>query len=439
MDPHDVYHALSASIYKWDPRGPPPLPPQPQPQPSQPQPTTTMVQHNNNMHASLQSSPGWSSYSALMRPNSSTNYRDHHDHHQHQLCLEDFFQPYGIRYHTVAKISELGFTVKTLLEMRDEDLDEMMNNVSLIYRWELLVGERYGIKAAVHAEQRNRSRDHDTDLIRRGHLITNDSATNALDALSQEGLSEEAVQQEKEVMGSGGALENVPTKELKKKKKKQQQRRRKGVLSNEDDEGEGSGSDGGGGGVVTTERHREHPFIVTEPGEVARGKKNGLDYLFHLYEQCRDFLIEVQNNAKERGEKCPTKVTNQVFRYAKKAGASYINKPKMRHYVHCYALHCLDPEGSNALRRAFKERGENVGAWRQACYEPLVKMAALQGHCDIDAIFEAHPRLCIWYVPTKLRHLCHAQRQITTSASTATGTTSAAVVITGPRPDGPAF
>lgn len=63
--------------------------------------------------------------------------------------------------------------------------------------------------------------------------------------------------------------------------------------------------DNGGGGV---ERQREHPFIVTEPGEVARGKKNGLDYLFHLYEQCRDFLIQVQTIAKERGEKCPTKV-----------------------------------------------------------------------------------------------------------------------------------
>lgn len=56
------------------------------------------------------------------------------------------------------------------------------------------------------------------------------------------------------------------------------------------------------------ERQREHPFIVTEPGEVARGKKNGLDYLFHLYDQCRAFLIQVQNIAKERGEKCPTKV-----------------------------------------------------------------------------------------------------------------------------------
>lgn len=56
------------------------------------------------------------------------------------------------------------------------------------------------------------------------------------------------------------------------------------------------------------ERQREHPFIVTEPGEVARGKKNGLDYLFNLYEQCRNFLIQVQNIAKARGEKCPTKV-----------------------------------------------------------------------------------------------------------------------------------
>ncbi|MCL7032581.1 hypothetical protein MKW94_002802 [Papaver nudicaule] len=451
MDPHDVYHAFAASLYKWNPRGPPPPPPHPpqtQPPlpPPPPQPTTTMVQHNTNTHAPLSSSsPAWSSYSALMRPNSSsTSYRNHHDHHhhQHQSSLEDFFQAYGIRYYTVAKISELGFTVNTLVEMRDEDLDVMMNNVSQMYRYELLVGERYGIKAAVHAQQRNRSRD-DIDLIRRGHLITNDSTTNALDALSQEGLSEEPVQQEKEVMGSGGALENVPKE--KKKKKQQQQRRRKGVLSNvvyEDEEGGGSGSDGGGGGGVITERHREHPFIVTEPGEVARGKKNGLDYLFHLYEQCRDFLMEVQNNAKERGEKCPTKVTNQVFRYAKKAGASYINKPKMRHYVHCYALHCLDPEASNALRRAFKEKGENVGAWRQACYEPLVKMAALQGRCDIDAIFENHPRLCIWYVPTKLRHLCHAQRQVTASTAAATGsgtTTSAAVVITGPRPAGPSF
>ncbi|PWA74794.1 FLO/LFY-like protein [Artemisia annua] len=50
---------------------------------------------------------------------------------------------------------------------------------------------------------------------------------------------------------------------------------------------------------------------------------------------------------------------------------SSVNKLKLRHYVHCYALHCLDEEGSNALRKAYKERGENVGAWRQACYKPI--------------------------------------------------------------------
>lgn len=70
-----------------------------------------------------------------------------------------------------------------------------------------------------------------------------------------------------------------------------------GEQSNDDD-GDGDGC----------ERQREHPFIVTEPGEVARGKKNGLDYLFHLYEQCRQYLIQVQNMAKDKGEKCPTKV-----------------------------------------------------------------------------------------------------------------------------------
>lgn len=94
------------------------------------------------------------------------------------------------------------------------------------------------------------------------------------------------------------------------------QRRRKKAA--DDDETEELGEEDednmneGGGGI--SERQREHPFIVTEPGEVARGKKNGLDYLFHLYDQCRDFLIQVQIIAKERGEKCPTKV-NDVHKY----------------------------------------------------------------------------------------------------------------------------
>ncbi|KAK4395435.1 Floricaula protein [Sesamum angolense] len=384
MDPD----AFSASFFKWDPRAtlPPPnrlleavAPPPPPPPPA---------------------------YS--VRPRELGG-------------LEELFQAYGIRYFTAAKIAELGFTVNTLLDMRDEELDEMMNSLCQIFRWDLLVGERYGIKAAVRAERRRL----DEEEARRRHLLSGDT-THALDALSQEGLSEEPVQQEKEAAGSGGGgvWEMVVAAGGRKQRRRKNYKGRSRMASMEeedddDDETEGAEDDEncGGGGEASAEGA---PFIVTEPGEVARGKKNGLDYLFHLYEQCREFLMQVQSIAKERGEKCPSKVTNQVFRYAKKAGANYINKPKMRHYVHCYALHCLDEETSNALRRAFKERGENVGAWRQACYKPLVAIAARQGW-DIDAIFNAHPRLSIWYVPTKLRQLCHAERSSAATSSSITG------------------
>ncbi|XP_021731881.1 floricaula/leafy homolog isoform X2 [Chenopodium quinoa] len=367
--------------------------------------------------------------------------------------LEELFQT----YYTAAKIAEMGFTVNTLVDMKEEEVDEMMNSLSHLFRWDLLVGERYGIKAAIRAERRRLEDLEESRRHRHNHMsLSNtpppDSSHHPLDALSQEGLSEEGVH-EKEVVGSGGGNWEMvgapPTHtnqdhQQRKKHRKQQHLQARNTVQNmmtltttnrklvgqetgrmignhhnnnsnidddldeeEVDDDEDGGRGGGIGGV--TERQREHPFIVTEPGEVARGKKNGLDYLFHLYEQCRDFLHQVQTIAKERGEKCPTKVTNQVFRFAKKAGATYINKPKMRHYVHCYALHCLDEETSNALRRAFKERGENVGAWRQACYKPLVAIAARQ-EWDIDAIFNSHPRLSIWYVPTKLRQHCHAER-----------------------------
>ncbi|CAA7035125.1 unnamed protein product [Microthlaspi erraticum] len=349
--------------------------------------------------------------------------------------LEGLFGAYGIRFYTAAKIAELGFTASTLVGMKDEELEDMMNSLSHIFRWELLVGERYGIKAAVRAERRRLQEEEEEESSRRRHLLltaAGDSGNHlALDALSQEddwtGLSEEPLQLQDQTDaagnngGGGGYWEAGQA-----KMKKQQQRRRKkpmvvASVETDDDGNEGEDDDGmdngnGGGSALGMERQREHPFIVTEPGEVARGKKNGLDYLFHLYEQCREFLLQVQTIAKDRGEKCPTKVTNQVFRYAKKSGASYINKPKMRHYVHCYALHCLDEEASNALRRAFKERGENVGSWRQACYKPLVNIACRHGW-DIDAVFNAHPRLSIWYVPTKLRQLCHLERNNAVAAA----------------------
>nr|AAF77075.1 GinLFY protein [Ginkgo biloba] len=338
--------------------------------------------------------------------------------------LEELFRHYGVRYMTLTKMVEMGFTVNTLVNMTEQELDDVIRTLVDIYRVDLLVGEKYGIKSAVRAEKRR------LDELERKKLDLfvdvdgkRKADENALDTLSQEGLSEEP-QGDNAIILSQNTSGNIPlnlngrdhvlllqnnaghlggvnglmglpdnnyTNEQMKASKKQKRKRSKEL-----------GEDG-------EDRQREHPFIVTEPGELARGKKNGLDYLFDLYEQCGKFLLDVQHIAKERGEKCPTKVTNQVFRHAKHSGAGYINKPKMRHYVHCYALHCLDVDQSNRLRRLYKERGENVGAWRQACYYPLVVMAKENGW-DIEGVFNQHEKLRIWYVPTKLRQLCHSEK-----------------------------
>ena len=98
--------------------------------------------------------------------------------------LEELFHAYGVRYYTAAKVAELGFTASTLVDMKEEELDDMMNSLSQIFRWDLLVGERYGIKAAVRAERRLID---EQDMIKRRNLLSADTTTNALDALSQEG------------------------------------------------------------------------------------------------------------------------------------------------------------------------------------------------------------------------------------------------------------
>ncbi|KAK1600822.1 hypothetical protein QYE76_017787 [Lolium multiflorum] len=328
--------------------------------------------------------------------------------------LEDLVAGYGVRGSTVARISELGFTASTLLVMTDRELDDMTAALAGLFRWDLLIGERFGLRAALRAERGRLMALH-------GGRHHGHQSGSTIDGASQEVLSNErdgAASGEDDagrIMLSGKKQKNgsAARKAKKARRKKVDGLRLDHMQEDEREDGggrsESTESSAGGGGGVGAERQREHPFVVTEPGEVARAKKNGLDYLFHLYEQCRLFLLQVQSMAKLHGHKSPTKVTNQVFRYASKVGASYINKPKMRHYVHCYALHCLDQEASDALRRAYKARGENVGAWRQACYAPLVDIAAGHGF-DVDAVFAAHPRLAIWYVPTRLRQLCHQAR-----------------------------
>ena len=133
MDPD----AFTASLFKWDPRG--------------------LVAAAASQHQQQQSASA--SASAVARA---------WEQQQQLGGLEELFEAYGIRYYTAAKIAELGFTARTLVNMRDEELDDMMTSLSHIFRWDLLVGERYGIKAAVRAHRR-----------RLDHTI---------DALSQEGI-----------------------------------------------------------------------------------------------------------------------------------------------------------------------------------------------------------------------------------------------------------
>nr|BAB88867.1 LFY homolog [Angiopteris lygodiifolia] len=338
--------------------------------------------------------------------------------------LEELFKDYGVRLTTIAKVMELGFTVSTLVNMTEQEIDDVIKTMLEGYPVELLMGEKYGFKSAIRAEKKRQEDEMEAQRLqllsksgKRRKVDESAAAATSMDGTPREQRGDNGMmfpdpivaagprslntkepfllEQSHAHFGTPGLLaipEPSSDNEGRKLAKKKQKRR----LSREHRE---DGDD----------RPREHPFIVTEPGELARGKKNGLDYLFDLYEQCAKFLDVVQQISKERGEKCPTKVTNQVFRHAKLKGASYINKPKMRHYVHCFALHCLDQEKSNSLRKAFKERGENVGAWRQACYYPLVEMARANGW-DIEGVFNRNEKLRIWYVPTKLRQLCHSEK-----------------------------
>ena len=67
--------------------------------------------------------------------------------------LENLVAGYGVRASTVARISELGFTASTLLVMTDRELDDMTAALAGLFRWDLLIGERFGLRAALRAER----------------------------------------------------------------------------------------------------------------------------------------------------------------------------------------------------------------------------------------------------------------------------------------------
>jgi hypothetical protein len=68
--------------------------------------------------------------------------------------LEELFENYGVRHHTLAKMSDLGFTVNTLIRMTEQELDEVIQTMVENFHIELLFGERYGVKAAIRAEKK---------------------------------------------------------------------------------------------------------------------------------------------------------------------------------------------------------------------------------------------------------------------------------------------
>ncbi len=73
---------------------------------------------------------------------------------QETRTLEDLFDNYGVRHQTLAKISDMGFTVNTLIRMTEQELDDVIQTMVENFHIELLFGERYGLKAAVRAEKK---------------------------------------------------------------------------------------------------------------------------------------------------------------------------------------------------------------------------------------------------------------------------------------------
>lgn len=73
--------------------------------------------------------------------------------------LEDLFKEYGVRSTTIIKIMEMGFTVSTLVNMMEQEIDDVIKTMMEGYHMELLVGEKYGLKSAIRAERKRQEED----------------------------------------------------------------------------------------------------------------------------------------------------------------------------------------------------------------------------------------------------------------------------------------
>ncbi len=69
--------------------------------------------------------------------------------------LQELYENYGVRQHTIAKMSDMALiTVNTLVFMTEQKLDEVIQSMVENFHIELLLGERYGLKVAVRTEEK---------------------------------------------------------------------------------------------------------------------------------------------------------------------------------------------------------------------------------------------------------------------------------------------
>ena len=77
----------------------------------------------------------------------------------HLELLEDLFKDYGVRTSTIVKFLEMGFTVNTLVNMTEPEIDDVIATMMEGYQMELLVGEKYGLKSAIRAEKKRQEEE----------------------------------------------------------------------------------------------------------------------------------------------------------------------------------------------------------------------------------------------------------------------------------------
>lgn len=68
--------------------------------------------------------------------------------------MKDLFKDFGVQPATLAVMGQMGFTMSTLINMKDEEVDFLIKTMIEEYHLDLLMGEQFGIKAAIRAKRK---------------------------------------------------------------------------------------------------------------------------------------------------------------------------------------------------------------------------------------------------------------------------------------------